>query len=66
MSASDDPEESLKRSPKRRWTDFECPGCSAQNVSEPFGPDDEIMCQYCSTSYSVRVTEGGKLQLKEL
>ncbi len=49
----------------RRWTDFDCPDCNANNpVDESFGHGDEIRCYYCGSGFHVKVSEGGKLRLQ--
>jgi len=51
----------------RRFADFDCPGCNANNpYDERFGDGDEIRCFYCGQEFRVTVTDGGRLQLKEI
>lgn len=51
----------------RRFSDFDCPDCNANNpVDEAFGDGDEIRCYYCGVEFKVQVTEEGRLRLKEL
>jgi DNA-directed RNA polymerase subunit RPC12/RpoP len=50
---------------KRRFKEFECPDCSANNpIDESFGNGEEITCNYCGTEYKVVVNDDGKLKLK--
>jgi uncharacterized Zn-finger protein len=50
---------------KRRFNEFECPTCSANNPLE-FGHGDEVPCSYCGLSFLVNVDDDGKLKLREL
>lgn len=51
----------------RRFQDFDCPDCSANNpYDDGFGDGDEVRCFYCGQDYSVVVTEAGRLRLKAL
>ncbi len=50
----------------RRFHDFDCPGCNANNpYDDPFGNGDEVLCYYCGQEYRVQVTDAGRLRLKE-
>jgi hypothetical protein len=63
----DDDGESGRGPARTAFTDFDCPSCSANNpTGEPFGDGDEILCNYCGTEYRVKITEEGRLQLKEM
>lgn len=51
----------------RKFTDFDCPGCNANNPRDDrFGDGDEVMCFYCGAEYRARVTDEGRLVLKEI
>lgn len=51
---------------KRRFDEFECPACSANNPwGEGFGNSDEVLCNWCGMQYVATVDEDGKLRLKE-
>ena len=64
---SDDDDEGGGRRTKGRFADFDCPSCNANNpASEPFGAGDEVLCNYCGTEYRVKITDEGRLQLKEI
>jgi len=53
--------------PSTRFKEFDCPSCNANNPADPpFGDGEEILCNYCGTQYRVKVTEEGRLKLKEL
>jgi hypothetical protein len=50
----------------RRFNDFDCPSCSANNpYDDAFGDGDEIRCFYCGQEFVVAVTENGRLRLRE-
>ncbi len=50
----------------RRFGDFDCPACNANNpYDDGFGDGDEVLCYYCGQAYKVRVTEEGRLKLRE-
>jgi hypothetical protein len=56
-------EEELGR--KRRFGDFDCPDCSANNpYDDNFGDGDEVRCYYCGQEYKADVNESGKLRLR--
>ena len=51
---------------KRRFDEFECPTCSADNmVGDSFGNNDDVVCNYCGVSFIAKVDDEGKLKLKE-
>jgi len=38
-----------------RWTEFECPDCSADNPwDDGFGLGDELFCSWCGNRFRVR------------
>ena len=50
----------------RRFKDFDCPACNANNpYDDSFGDGDEVLCYYCGQEYKVAVSVDGKLRLKE-
>lgn len=50
---------------ERRFADFDCPECSANNPwDDGFGDGDEIRCYYCGEEFKVVVTDGGRLKLR--
>jgi ribosomal protein S27E len=52
---------------RRRFTDFDCPDCNANNPHDDgFGNGDEVRCYYCGQEFKVLVTDEGRLKLKEL
>ena len=51
---------------KKRFDEFDCPTCNANNpYGDGFKVGEEIRCFYCGTEYKVKVTDTGKLKLKE-
>ena len=52
---------------RRRFQDFDCPDCNANNPSDDgFGNGDEIRCYYCGQEFRADVTDAGRLKLKAL
>lgn len=50
-----------------KFNEFECPTCNASNpVDLPFGMGEEVLCNYCGSGFLVRVTDLGRLKLKEI
>jgi hypothetical protein len=53
--------------PRRRFKDFDCPDCNANNPwDETFGNGDEIRCFYCGQEFGAVVNEEGRLRLRSL
>jgi hypothetical protein len=51
----------------RRFQDFDCPDCNANNpYDDGFGDGDEIRCYYCGQEFRVDVSDSGKLRLKPI
>lgn len=51
----------------RRFNDFDCPACNANNpYDDGFGDGDEVLCYYCGQEFKVRVSDEGRLRLKEV
>ena len=49
----------------RRFSDFDCPECSANNPwDEAFGDGDDVRCFYCGQEFKAQVNDSGKLKLK--
>lgn len=49
----------------RRWKEFDCPECNANNpVDDTFGDEDEVQCHYCGSEFKARVSDEGRLKLK--
>lgn len=52
---------------KKKFDEFDCPSCNANNPwPDGLHEGDEIHCHYCGTSYLVRLSDEGKLKLKEI
>ncbi|MHB8418069.1 MAG: hypothetical protein ACYDCL_08330 [Myxococcales bacterium] len=52
---------------KRRFKDFDCPDCNANNpYDDGFGDGEEIRCYYCGTEFKAAVNDDGRLRLKSL
>jgi transcription elongation factor Elf1 len=68
-SHSDDDEvdaQGSKEGRMRRFQDFDCPGCNANNpYDDAFGDGDDVLCFYCGQEYKVRVSDEGRLRLQE-
>ena len=63
----DDKDSQEKGGQNRRFGDFDCPSCNANNpYDDKFGHGDEIRCYYCGTEFKVIVDDFGKLKIKEL
>lgn len=51
----------------RRFKDFDCPECSANNpYDDGFGDGDEVRCYYCGQDFRVTVSDSGKARFKAL
>jgi hypothetical protein len=49
----------------RRFDDFDCPECNANNpYDEAFGDGEEVRCYYCGQEFKVSVNDSGRLKLK--
>ncbi len=49
----------------RRFGDFDCPDCSANNpYDDAFGDGDEVRCYYCGQEFRADVNDSGRLKLK--
>ena len=56
-----------RRDAGRRFSDFDCPECSANNPwDESFGNGAELRCHYCGQELVAIVTEAGRLRLKSV
>lgn len=51
----------------RRFREFDCPSCSANNpYDDGFGEGDEVRCFYCGQELQAVVTASGRLRLREI
>jgi hypothetical protein len=63
----DDEKEGSAEGPNRRFGDFDCPECAANNpYDDKFGNGEEIRCYYCGAEFLATVTEAGRLKLRLL
>ena len=63
----DDAGEEWREPAARRWDEFDCPACSANNpCGDRFGDGDEVRCSYCGQDFVVRVSGSGRLKLVEV
>jgi hypothetical protein len=51
----------------RRFGDFDCPDCSANNpYDDGFGDGDEVRCYYCGQEFRATVDDSGRLRLRTI
>jgi hypothetical protein len=51
----------------RRFGDFDCPECAANNpYDDRFGDGDEVRCYYCGQEFRAQVSDAGRLKLKAI
>ena len=63
----DDPKDGSSEGADRRFGDFDCPECNANNpYDDKFGNGDEIRCYYCGGEFLVAVSDSGRLKLRLL
>ena len=63
----DDEDDVSGEGPRRRFRDFDCPDCDANNpYDDGFGDGDEIRCYYCGQEFRAQVADSGRLRLKAL
>ena len=49
----------------RRFGDFDCPDCNANNpYDDGFGDGDEVRCYYCGQEFRADVNDSGRLRLR--
>ena len=50
-----------------KFKEFDCPSCNANNpCDQPFGPGDQLLCNYCGCEYEVRLRDNGTPKLREI
>lgn len=50
----------------RRFKEFECPVCNANNPHDDgFGEGEEVRCFYCGQEFEAGLTTTGRLKLRE-
>jgi transcription elongation factor Elf1 len=63
----DDEAEAHQEARTRRFGDFDCPDCNANNPhDDSFGDGEEVRCYYCGQEYRVQVSDEGRLRLKAI
>jgi len=61
----DDKDQGAGAGRRRRFGDFDCPDCNANNpYDDGFGDGDEIRCYYCGQEFGVQVSDEGRLRLR--
>jgi hypothetical protein len=51
----------------RRFKDFDCPDCAANNpYDDGFGDGEEVRCYYCGQDFRAHVNDSGRLKLKAI
>ena len=51
----------------RRFGDFDCPDCNANNpYDDGFGDGEEVRCYYCGQEFRADVNDSGRLRLKAI
>ena len=61
----DDEKQDSSEGASRRFGDFDCPECAANNpYDDKFGNGDEIRCYYCGAEFRVTVTGSGRLKTR--
>lgn len=51
----------------RRFKDFDCPDCAANNpYDDGIGDGDEVRCYYCGQEFRASVSDAGRLKLKAI
>jgi hypothetical protein len=64
-SSMEDEDEKPTLGVRQRFSEFECPACSANNPFDEFGNNDEVLCNWCGIEFVALVDEDGVLKLKE-
>lgn len=63
----DEPKAGDEAGRARRFGDFDCPDCAANNPwDDGFGDGDEVRCFYCGQEFSAVVSDSGRLKLKAI
>jgi len=61
----DDKDAGAAEGRRRRFQDFDCPDCNANNPwDDGFADGDEIRCYYCGQEFRVQVSDEGRLRLR--
>lgn len=63
----DDDDDKDVAGPKKKFFEFDCPSCNANNPwGDGFVDGEEVNCHYCGTSFQARISDEGKLKLREV
>ncbi|BDG07118.1 transcription elongation factor 1 family protein [Anaeromyxobacter paludicola] len=63
----DDPGSKDGAGPQRKYTEFDCPECNANNpVDDPIADGAELRCNYCGEEFRAHLTDEGRLKLRLL
>jgi hypothetical protein len=50
---------------RRRFREFDCPECNANNPHDDgFGHGEEVLCNYCGAEFKAAVSDEGRLRLR--
>jgi hypothetical protein len=64
---NEEDEDGADEGARRRFGDFDCPECAANNpYDDAFGGGDEIRCYYCGQEFRAEVSDSGRLKLKAI
>ena len=62
-----DEEEDRPSSKNEGKKEFDCPSCNANNPLEDVIVDGaELLCNYCGSEYRAKVSDEGRIKLKEM
>ena len=62
-----DEDEEKDSGSKNGRRDFDCPDCNANNpLEEPLADGQEVLCNYCGTTYMVKAMDGGRFKFREV
>lgn len=62
----DDDDKSDHGAGGKKFKEWDCPGCNANNPSEPpVGDGDELLCNYCGCEYLLKVSDEGRMKFRE-
>jgi hypothetical protein len=63
----DEPSRGGGEGTERRFQDFDCPDCAANNpYDDGIGDGEEVRCYYCGQEFRAKVTEEGRLRLRAI
>jgi transcription elongation factor Elf1 len=63
----EDDEKDDAKGKKKKFDEFDCPSCNANNPwPDGLHDNEEVLCHYCGTSYLVRFTDDSRFKLREI